>query len=308
MLERDGLAVRVPGRYDLGMPRLSPVALFGQFVCLVCAWFMTAIPVQAQQRPILTEDPDPVGDGKMLIEGGVDHTWTQRFPVSGLEGNLLRGPLLGISTSVGPSAELQLDGLSWSRLAIQQRFDAPPAPMGRPHWGQHVKRRRYRGRNGASVPARNSAAAVFWVSLRHRLPTAGDEKGIGLDTMDFFQSLLIGKSIRSTRIVANFGWAILSDPTNGNSQNDVLSYGFSVVHRLGMLAVLADVNGLFSTRRGTPPPGTDTRGTATFGVRYPIGQVRLDGGYYTGVTASDERSGVTGGITWMFDRYFRVRE
>ena len=30
----------------------------------------------------------------MLLEAGVDHTWTQRFPVSGLQGNLLRGPLL----------------------------------------------------------------------------------------------------------------------------------------------------------------------------------------------------------------------
>ena len=266
---------------------------------------MTAIPVQAQQRPILTEDPDPVGDGKMLIEAGVDHTWTQRFPVSGLEGNLLRGPLLGISTSVGPSAELQLDGLSWSRLAIQQRFDAPPAPMVDLTGDSTSSAEDIVVGTKLRFLRETAQRPSFGFRFATRLPTAGDEKGIGLDTMDFFQSLLIGKSIRSTRIVANFGWAILSDPTNGNSQNDVLSYGFSVVHRLGMLAVLADVNGLFSTRRGTPPPGTDTRGTATFGVRYPIGQVRLDGGYYTGVTASDERSGVTGGITWIFDSFFR---
>jgi hypothetical protein len=262
---------------------------------------MAATPALAQQRPLLTEDPDPVGEGKMLIEAGIDHTWTQLFPVSGLKGNLLRGPLLGISTGVGPSAELQLDGLSWSRLAIQERFDAPPAPM-----------IDLTGDSTSSVEdivvgtklrllRETARRPSFGFRFATRLPTAGDEKGIGLDTMDFFQSVLIGKSISSTRVVANLGWAILSDPTNGNSQNDVLSYGFSLAHRLGMLAVVADVNGWYSTRRGTPPPGTDTRGTATFGLRYPIGQARLDGGYYAGVTASDHRSGVKGGVTWTFD-------
>ena len=271
-------------------------------LCLLFVW-LTDSQALAQQRPLLTEDPDPVGEGKMLIEAGIDHTWTRLFPVSGLKGNLLRGPLLGISTGVGPSAELQLDGLSWSRLAIQQRFDAPPAPMVDLTGDSTSSAEDIVVGTKLRFLRETARRPSFGFRFATRLPTAGDEKGIGLDTMDFFQSLLIGKSIRSTRIVANFGWAILSDPTNGNSQNDVLSYGFSVVHRLGMLAVLADVNGLFSTRRGTPPPGTDTRGTATFGVRYPIGQVRLDGGYYTGVTASDERSGVTGGITWMFDSF-----
>jgi hypothetical protein len=282
------------------MLRTSP-APWSVVLCLVCVWLMAATPALAQQRPLLTEDPDPVGEGKMLIEAGIDHTWTQLFPVSGLKGNLLRGPLLGISTGVGPSAELQLDGLSWSRLAIQERFDAPPAPM-----------IDLTGDSTSSVEdivvgtklrllRETARRPSFGFRFATRLPTAGDEKGIGLDTMDFFQSVLIGKSISSTRVVANLGWAILSDPTNGNSQNDVLSYGFSLAHRLGMLAVVADVNGWYSTRRGTPPPGTDTRGTATFGLRYPIGQARLDGGYYAGVTASDHRSGVKGGVTWTFD-------
>jgi len=255
----------------------------------------------AQQRPLLTEDPDPVGEGKMLIEAGFDHTWTQRFPVSGLEGNLLRGPLFGLSSGMGSSAELQVDGLSWSRLAIRERFDAPFSDI--------VESR---GPSTASVddivigakarllretPSRPSIGLRFAT----RLPNAGNEKGIGTDTMDFFQSLLIGKSMRSTRVVGNVGMGILSDPTRGDRQNDVLTYGFSFVHRLRTFAVVGDVNGWVSTRAGTAPPGTDTRGTATLGFRYPLAQVRLDGGIYTALTASDERSGVTGGFTWTFD-------
>ena len=264
---------------------------------------MTAIPVQAQQRPILTEDPDPIGDGKMLIEAGVDHTWTQRFPVSGLEGNLLRGPLLGISTGIGPSVELQVDDLSWSRLAIHERFEAPlswivkSGPDSTSSVEDIVVATKIR------LVRETGARPSFGFRFATRLPLGGNEKGIGLDTMSFFQSLLVGKSLRTTRVVGNFGYAILSNPIVATRQNDVLTYGLSLVHGLRTFAIVADINGWLSTRRGTPPPGTETRSTATFGLRYPLGRVRFDGGYFIGVTASDERSGVKGGITWAFNSF-----
>lgn len=263
--------------------------------------FLVGNPSFAQQRPVRTEDPEPVGEGKMLLEAGIDHTWTERFPVSGLEGDILRGPLLGLSSGMGASSELQLDGLSWSRLAIGTRFDAPLSSV--------VESR---GLSTASVddivigaktrllretPTRPSIGLRFAT----RLPNAGNEKGIGTDTMDFFQSLLVAKSVGTTRVVGNVGMAILSDPTRGDRQNDVLTYGVSVVRSLRHVALVADVNGWISTRSGTPPPGTDTRGTATFGVRYPTRRLRFDAGVYTGLTASDERFGMTGGITWTFD-------
>jgi hypothetical protein len=257
----------------------------------------------AQQRPLMTEDPDPVGEGKMLIEAGVDHTWTQRFPVSGLQGNIVRGPLLGISSGMGSAAELQVDGLSWSRLAIRERFDAPLSAIVQS-----------RGSSTASVDDIVIGAKARFlretqtrpsIGLRFatRLPNAGNEKGIGTDTMDFYQSLLVGKSIRSTRLVGNVGMGILSDPTRGDRQNDVLTYGFSVAQAMRHVAIVADVNGWVSTRAGTPPPGTDTRSTATVGFRYPLGQIRIDGGFYTALTESDARSGVTGGITWTFESF-----
>ena len=267
---------------------------------LGCAWLIGS-PVSAQQRPVLTEDPDPVGEGKMLIEAGVDHTWTQRFPVSGLEGHLLREPLLGLSSGMGSSSELQVDGLSWSRLAIRTRFDAPlssTVESGGPSTASVDDIV-----IGAKTRVLRETAHRPSIGLRFatRLPNAGNEKGIGTDTMDFFQSLLVAKSIRSTRVVGNIGMGILSDPVRGDRQNDVLTYGVSVVQRLRRVALVADVNGWVSTRAGTPPVGTDTRGTATFGVRYPIGRVRFDGGFYTALTSSDARTGVTGGITWTFD-------
>jgi len=262
---------------------------------------LVASPAVAQQRPVRTEDPDPIGEGKMLLEAGVDHTWTERFPVSGLEGDVLRGPLLGLSSGMGPSSELQLDGLSWSRLAIGTRFDAPLSSI--------VESRGPSTASvddiviGAKTRLLRETATRPSIGLRFatRLPNAGNEKGIGTDTMDFFQSLLVAKSVGSTRVVGNIGMGILSDPTRGDRQNDVLTYGVSVVRNLQRVALVADVNGWVSTRAGTPPPGTDTRGTATFGARYPMGRVRVDGGVYMALTSTDERGGVTGGITWTFD-------
>ena len=259
--------------------------------------------VLAQQRPVLSEDPDPVGAGKMLIEAGIDHAWAQRFPVSGLDGNLLRGPLLGISNGIGPSAEVQVDGLSWSRLAIKERFDAPLSGMVESTGDTTSSVDDIVVGTKVRLLSETARRPSFGFRFATRLPIAGNETGIGLDTMDFYHSVLIAKSIHLTRVVGNFGLAILSDPTRGDRQNDVMTYGFSLLQGIGTLAVVADVNGWVSTRGGTPPPGTDTRGTATLGLRYPVGPVRLDGGYYTGVTASDDRSGLTAGITWMFDSF-----
>ena len=83
---------------------------------------------------------------------------------------------------------------------------------------------------GAKVKLADEGAVMPAVGLRFatRLPNASNETGLGLDTMDFFQSLLVGKTVQSIRLVGNIGVGILSDPTRGDRQNDVLTYGVSV--------------------------------------------------------------------------------
>src|SRR5438045_7829375 len=44
----------------------------------------TARPAAAQQRPLVTEDPEPIGAGRVLFEGGVDLAHDYQNPVSGL--------------------------------------------------------------------------------------------------------------------------------------------------------------------------------------------------------------------------------
>ena len=80
----------------------------------------------AQQRPLTTEDPETIGAGRILLEGGIDYARGARFPASGLEGNLLRMPLFGISIGISSIAEIQIDTGFYNRLSILERDEAAP--------------------------------------------------------------------------------------------------------------------------------------------------------------------------------------
>ena len=67
-------------------------------------------PAFAQQRPLVTEDPETIGAGRILLEGGIDFEHDEQYPVTGLKGNLWRTPTVGISFGLSSIAELQIDG------------------------------------------------------------------------------------------------------------------------------------------------------------------------------------------------------
>src|SRR5947207_14183546 len=79
----------------------------------------------AQQRPLVTEDPETIGAGRVLVEGGIEYSHDAIYPVSGLEGNLLRLPMVGISVGLSSIAEMQIDQASFSHLNIERRQTAP---------------------------------------------------------------------------------------------------------------------------------------------------------------------------------------
>ena len=137
-----------------------------------------------------------------------------------------------------------------------------------------------------------------------KLPNASNESGLGLDTTDFFASLLGAKTVESVRVVGNVGVGILTDPTGGNRQNDVLTYGLSFARALTQQAELvAELNGRASTRRGDAFPGTESRGSLKLGGRYTYGSVRLDAGVFFGLTTLDPTVGFTAGFTYVFNAF-----
>ena len=98
-------------------------------VLFICLAGLLAAPAAAQQRPLVTEDPETIGSGLVLLEAGLDHQREVVYPVSGLTGNLLRLPTLGVSFGISSIAEIQVDGGLYSRLSVTDRVDAPLASM-----------------------------------------------------------------------------------------------------------------------------------------------------------------------------------
>ena len=271
---------------------------------LACVMALVAVPAFAQQRPLVTEDPEVVGAGRVLLEGGIDYGRDVLFPASGLTGNLLRAPLIGLSFGLSSIAELQIDGGLFNSLSITDQREAPLSGMldvtgdSTSDVEDIVVATKVRVLNeGATRPA-------IGVRLATKLPNASNESGLGLDTTDFYVSGLFAKTIQSIRVVGNLGLGILGDPTRGDAQNDVLAYGLSLARALtDQTEVVGEVNGRAHVADGAAAPGTESRSALRFGARYTNGMLRVDGAIIIGLTTRDPGFGVAAGATYVFDAF-----
>lgn len=270
-------------------------------LCLLILGLFTVTRAEAQQRPLVTEDPETIGSGLVLFEGGMDYGRDIFYPVSGLTGNLLQLPTLGLSLGVSSIAEIQIDGVVHSRLTVTDREEAPLS-----HLLDFTGDRSTSAGDvviGTKVRLVSEAEGRPAIGVRFatKLPTASSESGIGIDTIDFFGSVLVGKTVQSVRVVGNLGVGILTDAVDGFRQNDVVTYGLSFARALRQgLEVVGEANGRLNMRDGEPPTGTDSRGAMRLGARYTHRTVRVDGGLIIGMTARDPSFGFTAGLTWVF--------
>jgi hypothetical protein len=265
---------------------------------------MWPVVVSAQQRPLVTEDPETIGAGRILIEAGIDYARDVEYPVSGLKGHLRRLPVIGISLGVGSIGEVQIDGGLYNSLTITERRVAPLSFMftkpGDTTWDVEdmvVGTKVRLVSEGASRPSIAMRSAT-------KIPLASNEGGLGLDTMDFFSTLLVAKTVQSVRVVGNIGLGILGDPTRGDRQNDVLLYGISFARAITARGeVVGEINGRKDTRAGDPPPGTESRSMVRFGARYTLSGWRADAAMMFGVNSTDPTIGFGAGFTYVFSAF-----
>ena len=266
------------------------------------ALVLATTPAFAQQRPLVTEDPEPVGEGRVLVESGVDVLKGIRYPVSGLEGNLLRLPTVGLSFGLGNRAELQIDGGFYDRLSITKQFAAPLASLLTLTGTQTHDVSDVVVATKVKVVGETESRPALAFRFATKLPNASNEAGLGLDTTDVFTSLLVAKNIQSLRLVGNVGFAILGDPTDGNRQNDVLTYGVSFARAMtAKTEVVGELNGRQNTRSAGAYPGTESRSTLRLGARFTAGSLRVDGGLLVGLTSDGPKVGATAGLTYVFN-------
>jgi len=259
----------------------------------------------AQSRPLATEDPETVPAGNLLVEAGFDVQDSAVFPASGLTGTLLRIGTIGFSVGVSSIAEIQLDGGLHNRLSIDSRDPTAPlaymleVPGDTTGDVEDVV-------IGAKVRFLSETAGRPAMAVRFatRLPNAGNESGLGLDTTDFHFGFAIAKTVRSVRAAGNFGFGILPDPVRGDRQNDVIELGASLARAVAEgVELVGEFNGRVNTRSGVPPVGTESRGMFRFGGRLTHGAVRIDAAMLFGLTDQDPNWGITTGLTWVFKAF-----
>jgi len=271
---------------------------------IVLSFLLLAGTAAAQQRPLVTEDPEPVGAGRVLLESGFDLAHDYENPVSGLKGNLVTAPTIGVSIGLSSIAEFQIDGGFYNHLSISSRD--PHAPLASllkvTGDGTHDV-------SNATIATKirilteTASRPAIGIRFATKLPNASNEKGIDLDTTDVSGTLLLAKTVQSIRVVGNVGAGILANPTAGVGQNDVLLYGLSFARAVTQEAELVgEVNGRASFRT-TPFPGTESRGILKLGGRYTRGSLRLDAGVSVGLTTIDPTIGFTAGFTYVFNAF-----
>ena len=266
---------------------------------IVCAQMTPAL---AQQRPLTVEDPETIGDGRVLVEAGIETGENVLQPVSGLRGDRRALPL-GVSVGLGGIAELQIDG-GYQWLSIDSRVEAPLAPRVPPDLTETSDLVDLTLATKIRVVSEGARRPAFGVRFATRLPNASNERGLGTDTLDFFATVLVAKTGGSVRVVGNAGVGLLTSPLAGSLQQDVLVGGLSVARAVtDHFEVVGEFAGRHAAFADEPPVGAESRGALRAAARYTRGSWRVDAGLIVGVTDQDPDIGLTAGLTWVVDAF-----
>ena len=170
------------------------------FLILVLLFSCSAF---AQQRPLRTNDAALLPTGRVRIEFGVEFLQGQKYPLSGLEGDLTRLGVASIQVGVGEYAEFQISGVVQDVLSITNRSEPVVSPTFTGNttndFGNLALATKFKllGEKGHR-PALSFKFAV-------ELPNANQENGLGTDQPQFYSSLLFKKHFGRVQVLADLG-------------------------------------------------------------------------------------------------------
>jgi hypothetical protein len=255
---------------------------------LTVSFLFGAAVAQAQQRPLLTEDPRLLPEGILLTEVGFGYQHRARFPVSGLTGDLYSFMDDGLHFGLGDRAEFQMTGVIHNYLRLEGGAGR------RNDWGDLALSTKIKIVNeGHKRPIISFRPTVV-------LPNSSQTKGIGTDGTHFFGSLLLGKSVGSAFVFGNVGLGILDDAVRPAAQQDLLTYGFAAAVPAGSrVTVLAEWNGRYN-QVSNPTPGGESRSQARLGLQLKTGGLRWDVAATAGTSYWEHKAGFVAGVSKEF--------
>ncbi|MBD0325068.1 MAG: hypothetical protein ICV68_01475 [Pyrinomonadaceae bacterium] len=282
---------------------MSHRTLWFRFTSLLLVALACAAGASAQQRPLLTEDVDIIPPGSLRIEVGIDFVQNAKFPLSGVTGDLTRVGVIGINIGLAPNVEFQIDGVAQNILSINSQTVPSPIPLGfapgtnsTNDIGDFILSTKIKLRS----ETRRGPSLGFRLGVQ--LPNSNQTRAIGVNQINAFGTILVGKKFgRDGRIntFGNLGLGILTAPIERFTQNDVVLYGFASIIRLTKnINFAGEIHGRANTRGGSAPLGTESQAEARLGVQVKASGLRFDFAGIAGLTDFSPRSGVTFGVTY----------
>jgi hypothetical protein len=285
------------------LKRCKAILLVSLYIS-VCAGLATA-----QQKPLLTEDVDIIKPGVIRIETGVEFLQDQRFPLSGLRGDLTKLGDTRLSFGLAPNVEFQIEWTLQNFLSIKSRGVTPLSLK--------------LGANGndtndfgdatmwMKIKLKNETKRLPAVGIRFgmQLPNSNEAKGIGTNTTNVYGMFTAGKHFKEERlsVFGNLGLGILQAPNSTFSQNDVLLYGLAGLYKVNeRFNVVGEVNGRHSTRKRAPL-GTEDFSEARIGGQLRALGVRWNAAGIFGISKNAPKTGLTLGITYDWDAFTPVK-
>lgn len=253
----------------------------------------------AQQRPLITEDVETVKPGSVRFEFGFDFQQDRDFTLSGLNGDLTRIGVVMLRMGFAPNVELETGGVIQNFLSINRQFQPSAVPL-RLSQGTNSTHDTGDFFMAAKVRLRNESRRMPSVAFRFgvELPNSNQERGIGVNQMNFFATAIAGKHFGRFNLFGNLGLGILTAPNDPYSQNDVVLYGVAGSYRVNdLLSLVGEAQGRYSTRH-TTPLGTESDASARFGARIRAAGLTWDVAGQKGLYRHSARTGLTVGVTY----------
>jgi hypothetical protein len=286
-----------------GIRRISYAIRHVKYVVVFLAF--VSLPAFAQQRPLVTEDVEPVKPGAVRFEAGFDLLQDKDYTVSGLNGDLARLGVVSLTFGLASNVEAEAGGVIRNYLSINRQFRPSAIPL---QLGPGATSTRDTGDFylATKIKLRSETSRAPGLGFRFgvELPNSNQARGIGLNQTNFFATALVAKSFGKARVIGNLGLGLLSSPIDASAnispftQNDVALFGLAATYQFNSrFTLVSEVNGRYSTRRNAPL-GTESDGAARLGARIHAGKLTWDIAGIRGLYPRSESSGVTFGVTY----------
>jgi hypothetical protein len=261
-----------------------------------------AVVGMAQQRPLVTEDIEIVAPGSVRFEAGLDFMQDRNFPLSGLNGDLSRLGVVSLTIGLAPNVEIENGGVIQNYLSINNQYQPSAIPL---RLTQSTNSTRGVGDfyMATKIKMRSETRRLPAIGTRFgvEMPNSDQSRGIGVNQINLFSTIIAGKTFGRLRIYGNIGLGIFTAPLEPFTQNDMILYGLAGTYRWSERVTLAgEVQGRANTRRHVPL-GTESEGVARLGARIRAAGLTWDVAGIRGLTRDSARSGVSIGLS--FERF-----